>query len=74
MTKAFKLPKRVAGVKLPKPMRKVANRLLTRLDSKELEALAGVVAVAVISHLADRKGEETLGKRGAKAVGGHLIK
>ena len=55
-------------------MRDEANRLLTRLDSKELEALAGVVAVAVISHLADRKGEETLGKRVAKAVGGHLIK
>ena len=74
MAKAFKLPKRIRGVKLPKAERKKANRLLARLQGEELRALAGVVATAVITHLVDQAGQEKLSHRLGKAVGGHLIK
>lgn len=74
MTKQYKLPKRVAGVKLPKPARKTANRLLRRVQGEELQALAGVVLAALIAHLADREGKTKLSRRVGDAVSGHLLR
>ncbi len=74
MAKAFKLPKTVNGFRLPKQMRKEANRLIARLQGEELASLIAAVLAAAMMHLADgrREGGERLSKRLAGAVGSHL--
>jgi len=74
MAKAFKLPKKINGFKLPKSARKQANTLIARLQGEELEALIAAVVTAVIAHLAMRgkEGGTPLSHKLAGAVGSHL--
>lgn len=74
MARAFKLPKKINGFKLPKKPRKQANRLIARLQGEELEALVAAVLAAVLGHFAARAADdkEPLARRIASAVGSHL--
>jgi hypothetical protein len=46
-TKKYKLPKRIAGVKLSKPLRRQGGRVLQQLDNRRGLAAAGLGALAV---------------------------
>ncbi|MCW1381862.1 hypothetical protein OLX02_03400 [Novosphingobium sp. KCTC 2891] len=74
MAKAFKLPKKINGFRLPKGARKEANKVLGRLQGEDLEALIVAVLAAAVMHFAQRgkAGGEPLSRRLVIAVGSHL--
>lgn len=74
MARAFKLPKKINGYKLPKKPRKQANRLMAKLQGPELEALVMAVIGAVIAHLAERHADKApaLKERLGNVLSGHM--
>lgn len=51
---ALKLPKRIAGVKIPKQARKSVNRLLKQLPEPAAKPLLGMAIGALVTTLAER--------------------
>jgi hypothetical protein len=49
-----KVPKKVGGFKIPKPLRKQANQVIGRLQGEELQALLGSLLAAAVMHYAQR--------------------
>lgn len=74
MAKAFKIPKKINGYKLPKKPRKEANRLIAKIQGPELDALVMALMGAVIAHLVERSGDRVPGlkDRLGAVMGGHL--
>lgn len=55
MKKPARLPKRIAGIKLPRAVRKTLNPLLAELDRTQLRALLGTALGAVVIALLERE-------------------
>lgn len=64
-SKGPKIPKTVAGFKVPKPVRKNLGRLIGLLGTPEGKAMMGSVVAAVASAVVSRRGD-----RPAKPPGG----
>ncbi|MBW8785178.1 MAG: hypothetical protein JF593_11190 [Novosphingobium sp.] len=54
-TKALKLPKKVAGYKLSKPLRRSLGALAGLLRTPEAKALAATAMGAVVTHISERR-------------------
>jgi hypothetical protein len=66
-TKKTKLPKRIGGVKLPKKVRKKANKALGALDQPLMRNLASVAFAAVSAAAAKHGGEAATAPHQVKA-------
>lgn len=55
MAKPARLPKRIAGIKLPRTVRKTLNPWLAELDQTQLRALIGTALGAVVVAIVERE-------------------
>lgn len=66
--KAAKLPKRIAGVKVPKPLRESGGKLLEAVTQPLVMDIAAAALIAAAARIRDEAGKNAAARQGADAT------